>query len=116
MASRLGERVGRFAALAVRRLTQVAASAASAAQAPSGGPEPTTQGTGEGAPSPSSPMARAESMIDGAGSQLKAFVPVGGDQFRRAAALTREEMEDIWAEAQQLRRARSRPSGDAPRA
>lgn len=48
--------------------------------------------------------ARAEGMLDGAGERVGHFAALAGQRLRTAAALAREEMEDLWAEAQHLRR------------
>ena len=47
---------------------------------------------------------RAEETLDRAGERLGVFAATVGRQVRRAAALAREEAEDILAEAQSLRR------------
>ena len=130
MAGRLGEHVGGLAVLAMRRLGQMASAGAamaeqtmarqttaapgtaaptmakspSPAQAEVGGPRTTAPD----APAPGSSTARAESMVDGAGAQLGTLATLASHQLRRAAALAREEAEDMWAEAQQIRAARLR--------
>lgn len=120
VAGRLGEDVGRFARLAMRRLGQMAsAGAAMAGQMMAG--KPTAAHTAAAqrdadapgsttpdAPTPGSATARAEAMVDGAGAQLGTLATVVSHQLRRAAALAREEAEDLWAEAQQIRTAQRR--------
>lgn len=48
--------------------------------------------------------ARAEELLDRAGEQVGRFASELGVRLRRAAARAREEAEDVWAEAQALRR------------
>ncbi len=47
---------------------------------------------------------RAEEMLDRAGERVGRFASLLGLRVRRAAALAREEAEDLWAEAQSMRR------------
>ncbi|CAA9587019.1 MAG: hypothetical protein AVDCRST_MAG19-5007 [uncultured Thermomicrobiales bacterium] len=47
---------------------------------------------------------RAEEMLDRAGERVGRFASLLGQRVRRAAALAREEAEDMWAEAQSMRR------------
>ena len=125
VAGRLGEDVGRFARLAMRRLEQMAsAGAAMAGQMMAGTPTAAHAGPAQrdagapgstapdapapDAPTPGSATARAEAMVDGAGAQLGTLATVVSRQLRRAAALAREEAEDMWAEAQQIRAAQRR--------
>lgn len=114
-AGRLGEHVGRFAVLTMRRFQQLAsagatmaaqamATPAAAARRDAGDPA----ATASDAPPPGSATARAEAMVDGAGAQLGTLATLARHQLRRAAALAREEAEDMWAEAQQLRAAQRR--------
>jgi len=49
-------------------------------------------------------MERAEVLVDRLGVQLGHYLTIAGHQLRKAAALAREEAEDIWAEAQSIRR------------
>ncbi len=49
---------------------------------------------------------RAEAVVDRLGERIGAFAFIAGFQIRRLAACTREEAEDLWAEAQSVRRAR----------
>ncbi len=49
-------------------------------------------------------MRRAEEMIDNMGEQVGQFAAKLGHQLLRFTARAREELEDIWAEAQSLRR------------
>ena len=130
-AGRLGEHVGRFAVLAMRRLEQMVSDAAVTAEqtmarsmtaahgtaAPTGGAQ---RDAGDSAPTapdaaapaaPASATARADAMVDRAGAQLGTLTALVSHQLRRAAALAREEAEDVWAEAQQIRAAQRRDPG-----
>jgi len=49
-------------------------------------------------------MVRAEELVDRLGEQLGRLLSTSGRQLRKAAARAREEAEDIWAEAQAIRR------------
>ncbi len=49
---------------------------------------------------------RAEAVVDLLGERIGAFAFIAGFQIRRLAARAREEAEDLWAEAQSVRRAR----------
>ena len=92
----LGERMGRLLSLAMRRVEGL-----TVADSPDEG----------AAGSPTAPVAateRAEQLLDGVGERVGRFAALAGRQIRRAAALTREEAEDIWAEAQQVRSASRR--------
>ncbi len=54
------------------------------------------------APDPA--MARAEEMVDQMGERLGQFLSQAGRYAQKAMARAREEAEDIWAEAQEMRR------------
>ena len=130
VAGRAGEKVGRFAMLAMRRLEQTASAAAmkveqtmarqmgaaerAAAQTtdvPAATDHRDADALGSNianARAPASTTARAEAIVDGASAQLGFLGTLVRHQFRRAAALAREEAEDIWAEAQQIRAAQRR--------
>lgn len=99
MLDSLGERMGRLLSLAMRRVEGLTG----------------TDAPNEGAPgSPTAPVVateRAEQLLDGMGERVGRLAALAGRQIRRAAALTREEAEDIWAEARQVRTA-SRHSPD----
>ena len=49
-------------------------------------------------------LRRAEEMVDRMGEQIGHYATVLGREFLKWAARAREEAEDIWAEAQQIRR------------
>ena len=47
---------------------------------------------------------RAEELVDRMGEQVGRFASLLGLHVRRMAALAREEADDMWAEAQSIRR------------
>ena len=49
---------------------------------------------------------RAEATVDRLGERIGVLAAIAGFQLRRLAARAREEAEDVWAEAQSVRRAR----------
>jgi len=49
-------------------------------------------------------MRRAEEMVDRIGQRIGHYASVAGTEILRFAARAREEVEDIWAEAQHIRR------------
>lgn len=105
-ALRLGEHVGRSAALAIRRLEGMAAAGlarARAATAPNAAQSPAPRESGVPDAEPAAATVRAEELVSRAGAQLGALAVGAGERLRKAAALAREEAEDIWAEAQHLR-------------
>ncbi len=61
--------------------------------------EPGPQGTG----ADQSVTDRAEESLDQIGERVGKFAASAGQYLRRFTARSREEAEDIWAEAQQLR-------------
>jgi hypothetical protein len=54
--------------------------------------------------SQTTPAERAEVLVDQLGTRLGHFLSIAGYQVRKATARAREEAEDIWAEAQAIRR------------
>jgi hypothetical protein len=50
-----------------------------------------------------SPVERAEVIVDRLGARLGEVAAVAGHELRRVAARAREETEDIWAEAKDVR-------------
>jgi hypothetical protein len=61
-----------------------------------------------------SPVERAEVIVDRLGARLGEVAAVAGHELRRVAARAREETEDIWAEAKDVR-ARWRGDSDERR-
>lgn len=112
--SRLGERVGRFTASMLRRVERMAVDASAdrparpeAAQPSSGMPAASSPQPAEAPGPPRSldvlPIARAEELLDRMTVQAGALAAVLGRRLRQTIALAREEAEDMWADAQQLR-------------
>ena len=87
MMGRAGQWLGGLVLGAMRGMER-AASGSSSASDPGAEPAATT---------------RAEGMLDGAGERVGHVAALAGQRLRTAAALAREEMEDLWAEAQHLR-------------
>ncbi|MBW3629842.1 MAG: hypothetical protein KY464_11160 [Gemmatimonadetes bacterium] len=108
-AADLGERLGRLTSMALRRVEEIARN---------GIPGPATSRPGAvapdekttGVPSDASATERAEELLAGMGGALGNLVQVAGPGIRKFVALAQEEAEDIWAEAQDLRRSNSRGS------
>ena len=90
---RLGERVGRAAALARRSVEHIATGMADfPITDPDAVPPPP-------APALVPPPGTPERM----GERVGRFLALSGQRIRTAAALAQEEAEDIWAEAQHMR-------------
>lgn len=60
-------------------------------------------------PEQGTPAERAEVLVDRLGERLGHFLSIAGYQLRKATARAREEAEDIWAEAQAIRRGEHPP-------
>lgn len=56
---------------------------------------------------------RAEVLVDAAGQRLGHFATLAGQRLQKWVALAREEGEDIWAEAQDIRRHIGQPAPQA---
>ncbi len=54
---------------------------------------------------------RAEELVDGVGQRVGPFASLVGLRLLQVAALAREAVEDIWAEAQNAREERGRKQG-----
>jgi hypothetical protein len=61
-------------------------------------------GEGEAASTPDPTIARAEELVDRMGERVGQWLSQLGHSTQKALARAREEAEDIWAEAQHLRR------------
>lgn len=110
-AGELGEQVGRLASLALRRI-EAMAKAGMSGQPPLGdspAPDPATSADASGS-SGRSATQRAEELLDGAAERVNQLAPLVVPNLRRFVALAQEETEDIWAEAQEIRRSRRRGS------
>lgn len=62
----------------------------------------------DAAKGPDQTMRRAEELVDDAGERIGHFASLVGGQLLRIAARAREEAEDIWVEAQSIRRRNGR--------
>lgn len=109
----LGQRIGFFAAQTGQRIQNTAASIRDEADRMD---QPSTE-PGEKSHSPTIArteeqgklaMERAEDLVDRLGQRLGHFFALTGFQAQKATARMREEAEDIWAEAQNIRQGRSR--------
>ena len=109
----LGQRIGFFAAQTGQRIQNAAASIRDEADRMD---QPSTE-PGEKSNSPTIArteeqgklaMERAEDLVDHLGQRLGHFFALAGFQIQKAAARIREEGEDIWAEAQNIRQERLR--------
>lgn len=68
------------------------------------------------APNPPPAMERAEYLVDQLGTRLGQWTGTAGDRLQRLWARAREEGEDIWAEAQDIRHRNGVGVGPAGRA
>ncbi len=109
---RAGRGIGLFAGLAVQRIQSAATSLQKRTD---GMAQPKTEG--EKPSQPAIPQAeepgklareRAEKLVDSIGQRLGLFAVLVGLQIQKAAARVREEAEDVWAEAQNMRHESSR--------
>lgn len=107
----LGRRIGLFAARAGQRIQNTAASIREGTdQVDQRGPastEQSSQSTRAGEKGAQS-MERSEELVDRATQRLSQYTALAGFQIQRAAARLREEAEDMWAEAQNIRQENSR--------
>jgi hypothetical protein len=110
---RMGQRIGYFTALVIQRIQRAATSIREEADRPSQPqtvPGAESNGTAvvrtEEAGRPATEQ--AEEMVDRVGQRLSDYTALAGLQIQRAAARMREEAEDMWAEAQNLRRQNDR--------
>jgi tRNA U34 5-carboxymethylaminomethyl modifying enzyme MnmG/GidA len=110
----LGRRMGLFTAQAGQRIQNVAASIREEADRLD---QPETA-PGEKSKTPlvaqteeqgKLPKERAEVLVDRMGQRVSNWASRTGFQVQRAAAFMREEVEDMWAEAQNIRRQKGRP-------
>lgn len=67
------------------------------------------------APNPPPAMERAEYLVDQFGVKLGQWTSAAGDRLQRLWARAREESEDIWAEAQDIRQRNAVGIGPAGR-
>ncbi len=80
-----------------------------------GAAQAASQAGGETAPAPASPVTqRAEEMVDRLADRLGHYAGVVGQKLSWLFARAREEAEDIWAEAQAIRRGEHREGTPPP--
>ena len=109
----MGRRMGFFAALAGQRIQNAAASVREGVDRV--GQQNTTAEEKASQPTIASAeekgklaMERSEELVDRMARRLSHYASLVGFQVQKAAALAREEAEDIWAEAQNIRQENSR--------
>jgi hypothetical protein len=103
--SRAGERIGRLVGLAGLRIQQAARSLREEADRMDE-PESAQHGNGKQArkaPENQPATARAEELVDRLGHRMSHWATVNGLQARRTMARLREDAEDMWVEAQEMR-------------
>ncbi len=110
-AEELGEQVGRVAYLALRRIEAIVRKGMSGQASPAVAEAPDQAQTEAAGASDRSATERAEALLDGMGERINHFAALASPSIRKFVALAREEAEDIWAEAQEVRRSNSRDSG-----
>lgn len=113
MLDNLGQRLGLFAALTAQRIQNTAASIREGADRL----DQPNMSPGEKAESPmlarteesgKQTTVKAEELVDQFGQRIGHFVALTSLQIQRATARAREEAEDMWAEAQNIRQENSR--------
>jgi hypothetical protein len=67
-------------------------------------PKPAAEKEPEAVPPTAKALDRAEDTLDELGKKVGGVLAGAMTKLRRAAAVTREEFEDLWAEAQSIRR------------
>ena len=109
---RAGRGIGLFAGLTVQRIQSAATSLQ---KRTNGKTQPKTEEEKPGQPAISQAeepaklaQERAEKLVDAMGQRLGLFVAFVGFQIQKAGARVREEAEDVWAEAQNIRHENSR--------
>jgi hypothetical protein len=103
--SRAGERIGRLVGLAGLRIQRAARSLREEADRMDE-PESAQHGNGKQArkaPASQPATARAEELVDHLGQRMSHWATVNGLQAKRAMARLREDAEDMWVEAQEMR-------------
>jgi hypothetical protein len=103
----IGHNISSFAALSWQRIRQTATRLATARPRTAQGEQPKQSENGHIGGIPQTEMQRAERVVDDMGQRLGHFASNVGLQVRKMAAYAREGAEDILAEAQHIRSARS---------
>ena len=107
--NRMGQRLGMLTALATQRLQRVATSIREEADRldePQSVSGEHSDGSAAGRTEEVYRLAtaKAEQMVDQMGQRISQYTATAGLQIQRAVARAREEAEDMWAEAQNIRR------------
>jgi hypothetical protein len=108
----LGRRIGFFAGLAGQRIQSTAVNMreqtrrmnqheAAAGEKSSQPPRAQTEESAQ--PETEKATAKAEELVEGMAQRLGLFAALAGLQIQKTAARVREEAEDLWAEAQNIR-------------
>ena len=111
--NRMGQRLGYLTALATQRLQGVATTIREEADRldePQSVPGEQSNGPEAGRTEEARRQAtlKAEEMVDRMGSRINQFTSIASLQIQRTVARAREEAEDMWAEAQNIRRQNGR--------
>ena len=111
--NRVGQRLGYLTALATQRLQSAATSIREQADRldePQSVPGEQSNGPEAGRTEEARRQAtlKAEEMVDRMGSRINQFTSIASLQIQRTVARAREEAEDMWAEAQNIRRQNGR--------
>lgn len=109
----LGQRLGLFAAVTAQRIQHATASIREEADRldqPNTSPEekPASPALAQAQESGEQATERAEELVDQLVQRIGHFTALTGLQIQRVAARAREEVEDMWAEAQNIRQESSR--------
>ena len=108
--NRMGQRFGYLTALATQRLQRVATTIREEAdqldEEPQSAPgeDSNESATGRTEEARRQATAKAEQLVDQMGQRISQYTSMVGLQIQKAVARAREEAEDIWAEAQNMRR------------
>jgi hypothetical protein len=109
----VGQRLGLFAALTAQRIQHATASIREEADRldqpnTSSEEKPASPALAQTEESGKQTKERAEELVDQLGQRIGHFAALSGLQIQRVAARAREEVEDMWAEAQNIRQESSR--------
>jgi len=111
---RVGRGIGLFAGLTVQRIQSAATSLRARtdgmAQSKTEGEKPSQPARAQAEEPGKLARERAEKLVDSMGQRLGLFAVLVSFQIQKTAARVREEAEDVWAEAQNIRHESSRKS------
>jgi len=111
--NRMGQRFGYLTALATQRLQRVATTIREEADRldepqSASGEQSNGSAAGRTEEAHRQATAKAEQMVDQVGQRISQYTAIAGLQLQRVVARAREEAEDMWAEAQNIRRQNDR--------